>query len=408
MLIPSIDLMDGKAVQLVGGKEKVLEVADVEGLARRYRVYGEIAVIDLDAALGRGNNLPLVKRLCALARCRVGGGIRDEKRAAELLRAGAAQVILGTAANEELLGKLPRERTIVAVDQSRGRIVNQGWTAEESEAPLDRIRRLSPYCGGFLVTLVHNEGRMGGADLDAAREVRAATRRPVTLAGGITSAAEVAALDAMHLDAQVGMALYTGHLDPSDAFLACVDFDKGGGLVPCVVQDRAGRVLMVATQTRETLRAALDRGRGIYWSRTRGEPWEKGATSGHVQELLLTRVDCDRDTVLFTVRQEGPACDTGEATCFGSADFAVGDLERVIGERKAAGPGKSYTQKLLHIPGLLDEKLREEVEEVIEAKARPDDLVWECADLFYFLAVRMAEGNIRFEQVLAELDRRRR
>jgi phosphoribosyl-AMP cyclohydrolase / phosphoribosyl-ATP pyrophosphohydrolase len=407
MLIPSIDLMDGKAVQLVGGREKVLEVDDVVGLARRFRVYGEIAVVDLDAATGRGDNLALVERLCREARCRVGGGVRDAARAERLLRAGAERVVVGTAATEELLRRLPRERVVVALDQRDGRLLSEGWQRTEAEPPLERLARLEGLCAGFLVTAVHREGRLAGPDLSLARTLRAATTAELTYAGGVTTAAEVAELDRMGLDAQVGMALYTGRLDPADAFLACLDWDKGAGLVPCVVQEETGAVLMVAWQSRESLRGALETGRGVYFSRSRGEVWVKGATSGHTQELLLARADCDRDALLFTVRQTGPACHTGRATCFGAAEFGLADLERVVAGRLASPPPGSYTARLFAEPGLLDAKLREELAEVVEAQARPDDLVWECADLLYFLLARMAASGITLRQVSAELERRR-
>jgi phosphoribosyl-ATP pyrophosphohydrolase/phosphoribosyl-AMP cyclohydrolase len=406
MLIPSIDLMDGKAVQLVGGREKALEVADVIGLARRFRVYGEIAVIDLDAALGRGDNRSLVERLCREARCRVGGGVRDRRRAEELLRAGAERVIIGTAADEALLASLPRERVMVAVDHRDGTLLSHGWQSAEQEAPLERMRRLAPLCAGFLVTRVDREGRCGGADFEAARELRAATGRALTYAGGVATAAEVAALDRLGLDAQVGMALYTGRLDPAEAFAVCLDFEKGGGRLPCVVEDTAGRVRMLAWQTPESLRRALAEGRGIYHSRSRDEVWVKGATSGHTQALLRARADCDRDAVLFTVDQQGPACHTGTATCFGPADFRLEDLASIISGRLVDPPAGSYTARLLADPELLDGKLREELEEVVEATQRPDELVWECADLLYHLLVRMAAAGVSLRRVAAELARR--
>lgn len=405
MLIPSIDLMGGKAVQLVGGRTKILEVDDVLGLALRWRIYGELAVIDLDAALGQGDNLELVKELCRVARCRVGGGVRTSAQAHELLRAGAARIILGTAASEELLAQLPRERTLVAVDQNYGRLQSRGWRQDEAEAPLDRVRRLAPLCGGFLMTVVDKEGRLEGVDWEAARQIRQATERPVTYAGGVGSAEDVAALDRLGLDAQVGMALYRGLLDPTEAFVACLNWEKQGGLIPAAVQDRAGRLRMLAWQTPESLRQALTSAKGIYWSRTRSELWEKGKSSGNGQQLLRVEADCDRDTLRFVVEQAGPSCHTDAATCFGAADFAVTDLEATIEQRAQSVTPTSYTARLFREDGLLEAKLREETEEVIQAKT-PDELVWESADLLYFLLVRMNQGGIRLEQVLRELERR--
>lgn len=397
--------MGGKAVQLVGGRTKVLEVEDVVGLALRWRVYGELAVIDLDAALGQGSNLELVKALCRVARCRVGGGVRTVEQAHELLRAGAARVIIGTAASEAFLAKLPRERAIVAVDQKHGRLQSMGWRTDEVEGPLERVRRLAPFCGGFLMTVVDKEGRLDGVGWEAAGQIRQATQLPVTYAGGVGTAEDVAALDRLGLDAQVGMALYRGLLDPAEAFLACLDWEKQGGLLPAAVQDEAGRLRMLAWQSRESLRLALNEGKGIYWSRSREELWEKGKGSGNRQALLRVEADCDRDTLRFVVAQTGGACHSGAASCFGGVDFALTDLEATLQQRKRSAPQDSYSARLFREEGLLEAKLREETEEVIQART-PDEQVWESADLLYFLMARMTQGGIRLEQVLRELERR--
>jgi phosphoribosyl-ATP pyrophosphohydrolase len=408
MLIPSIDLMAGKAVQLIGGKEKVLEVEDVMRLARSFRVYGEIAVIDLDAAMGRGDNLELIKQICKEVRCRVGGGIRDRKKAEELLRAGARKLIIGTAADESFLSQFPKDMVMVAVDHWDGTLLSHGWLKDEKESPLDRMRRLAPYCCGFLVTQVHREGRMLGVDFEAARALRERVPNEIVYAGGVTSAEEVAKLDKLGLDAQVGMALYTGRLDPSEAFTACMDFSKANGMLASVVQDQAGRLRMVAWQTPESLKKALTTRQGAFYSRSRKSLWVKGESSGHTQELLFACPDCDRDVVRFVVKQTGPSCHTGMDTCFGPAEFRLEDLEQIILSRKNKLPADSYTARLLREPALLEEKLCEETAEVIAAKDRPDDLVWECADLTYFLMVQMAAGGVTLSQVLNELARRRK
>jgi len=137
MIIPSIDLMDGKAVQLRQGKEKVLEKKNVLELAKDFRKYGEIAVIDLDAAFGKGDNLKLIKRICRVAECRVGGGIRTAEKAGEILRAGAKKIIIGTKASPEFLSNLPREKIIVALDSKNGKVVNEGWTKKTEKTPLE-------------------------------------------------------------------------------------------------------------------------------------------------------------------------------------------------------------------------------------------------------------------------------
>ena len=141
MIIPSIDLMSGKAVQLRQGKEKVLEKENVIELAKYYARFGEIAVIDLDAAMGKGDNEQLIKEICKVAKCRVGGGIRDREKAKRILANGASKIIIGTAANEELLSKLPKDKVIVAIDSKNGKITTEGWTKELEATPLDFIKR---------------------------------------------------------------------------------------------------------------------------------------------------------------------------------------------------------------------------------------------------------------------------
>ncbi len=406
MLIPSIDLMDGKAVQLIGGRRKVIEVENVMELVDRWSVYGELAVIDLDAALGRGDNLQLVEKICSQARCRVGGGVRDVQRAGELLRAGAQKIIVGTAATPEFLRQLPREMTMVALDQDRGTLLSHGWQKREGDSPQERMEQLTPLCAGFLVTHVHREGRMTGLDRMELENMAATAHLPITYAGGVAGVEDVVWLDRRGVDAQVGMALYRGDLDPADCFVECAAFGQKAGLLPCVVQDSQHRLRMMAWQTPETLREALRSRRGIYFSRSRNRRWVKGECSGNQQKLIRAALDCDRDTISFTVTQAGPTCHTGQESCFGTLDFAWGDLLQKVQHRRTTPEGRSYTRRLFQDPELLDAKLREEIDEVIEASGRPDDLVWECADVLYFLTVKMVQGGIGLDQVFNELKRR--
>jgi len=303
MIIPSIDLMGGQTVQLVGGKEHALDAGDPVPIARRFGRVGEIAVIDLDAALGQGSNRALVEATCRLARCRVGGGIRDEATARHFLDAGASKIILGTAARPELLSKLPRERVIVALDAVDGEVVVEGWRTKTGATIAERMRELRDLAGGFLVTFVEREGRMQGTALERVAELcEAAGSSALTIAGGVTTAHEIAELDRMGVDAQVGMALYTGTIDLADAFAAPLVSDRPDGLFATSVVDEHGRALGLAWSSKESLREALATGTGVYHSRKRGL-WRKGESSGATQELLAVALDCDRDALRFTVRQ---------------------------------------------------------------------------------------------------------
>lgn len=405
MIVPSIDLMGGQAVQLVGGKEKALDAGDPRPLADRFGRVGEVAVIDLDAALEQGSNEPLIEELLTRARCRVGGGIRSVERARSWLDRGAAQVILGTAARPEVLKELPRERTIAALDCDHGEVVVRGWRHGTGLRLEERLVALRELVGGFLITFVEREGRMGGVDLALVeRLVELARPARVTIAGGVTTAEEVAAIDRLGADAQVGMALYTGRLDLADCVAALLSSDRPDGLWPTVVSDPRGAALGLCYSNRDSLRVALDEGRGVYWSRTRGL-WRKGESSGATQALLGVEVDCDRDALRFRVRQSAPGfCHTGSWTCFGE-ERGLGELARRVAARLADAPAGSYTRRLLEDPALLRSKLREEAGELADARSAAE-VVHEAADVLYFTLVALARAGASLEQVEAELDRR--
>lgn len=223
MLIPAIDLKDGAVVQLVQGDRLAIKHDDVFEWVRRFEHFPKVQVIDLDAAMGAGDNLSLVRRIAASLNCRVGGGIRTVARAQDILAAGAQQIIAGSALFKngrvdvdfarELAEAVGPERVIAAVDSRGGRVVVHGWKTALPLAAVEAVRSLEPYCGEFLYTHVDAEGLMQGTNIGAILEVRRVTSRRLTAAGGITTRKEIDELDAAGVDAVVGMALYTGKLD---------------------------------------------------------------------------------------------------------------------------------------------------------------------------------------------------
>jgi len=405
MIVPSIDLMDGQAVQLVGGAEKALEAGDPRPLAKRFGVIGEIAVVDLDAALGRGSNAGLMRDLLRLAPCRVGGGIRDAATARAWLDAGATRVVLGTAAEPAVLEQLPAERVVAALDARDGEVVVEGWQKGTGRGIEERMDELRDLVGAFLVTFVEREGRLAGSDLARVPAlIEAAGGAELTVAGGITTAGEIAELDRLGADAQVGMALYTGRLSLSDTVSAVLTSDRPDGLWPTVVADEHGRALGLVYSDAGSLKAALETRRGTYRSRSRGL-WIKGATSGAEQKLLQVRPDCDRDALLFTVRQAGSGfCHRGSWSCWGEPG-GLGTLARRLNERRREAPAGSYTRRLLEEPGLLDAKLREEADELAAAPDR-EAVVAEAADLLYFTLAALTRAGVGLAEVERELDRR--
>lgn len=217
MIIPCIDLMDGKVVQLVQGREKALEGGTPLEMLEKFAAFPEIQVIDLDAAMDRGSNDDLVELIAARAVARVGGGVRSPERARMLIQQGAHRVIIGTAAfQRELLQKIADavgpERLIIALDSKGGKVVVKGWQQVTDFTAEEVIQQFEPYCSGFLCTYVDKEGLMQGTDLDWFRRLRASTDHELTAAGGITTMDEIRALRDLGIHAALGMAIYTGRL----------------------------------------------------------------------------------------------------------------------------------------------------------------------------------------------------
>ncbi len=220
MLIPSIDLQEGKIVQLVQGEKKALEFDNLSYWIERFSSYPLVQLIDLDAAMSCGHNHELIATITKQLPCQVGGGIRNIDRARELLDLGAKRVIFGSSLlregqiNTELAqhaaAALGTEHLTFAIDSRNGRVAIKGWKEKTSITPFDVIRGLDTYCSAFLYTHIDSEGTMTGFPMEVARELHLTTNRKLIVAGGIRSMDEVAALDAMGVDAVVGMAIYTG------------------------------------------------------------------------------------------------------------------------------------------------------------------------------------------------------
>lgn len=402
MIIPSIDIMCGRVVQLIQGEELALTSGDPFDMLDAFSIVGEVAVIDLDRARNEGDNSDLIREMCARRPVRVGGGIRDVEDAVDWLDGGARKVIIGTAASPELLLQLPKERVIVALDYREGEVLSHGWRESTGETVAARLEKLTGLCAGFLITSVEREGGLGGVDLDQARQlVTAAGDARVTIAGGVASAEEVAALDRLGADAQVGMALYTGRLGLPEALAASLD--PPDGLWPTVVVDEHGVALGLAWSDRESICKAVESRTGVYHSRSRGL-WVKGATSGATQELISVDLDCDRDTLRFTVRQADPGfCHLETRTCWGS-DHGLSSLDRRLTQIAAERPEDSNTVRLLEDADLLKAKLIEEATEL--SVAPTEEVAAETADLLYFALTKAKSAGVTLEDIVSELDRR--
>ena len=427
MVISSIDLKDGHVVQLKNGKELVLQRDDADDLINEFNLYGEVAVIDLDAAMGhtdsKGNtvNTNLLKSLLRKGNVRTGGGVRSVKRARELISLGAEKVIVGSSAwkadaksgedflNVDFLNELAeaigKQRIIISVDAINGNIAVKGWTETLAIPLVEAAKAAEKYCSELLFTCVEKEGCMGGTDMNLVKSLRENVSCRVVAAGGVSSVEEIAELEKLGCDVQLGMALYTGKVSLKDSFISCLNWEKVD-MVPVIAQSVNGEVLMMGYANKEAFDKTFETKKLTFWSRTRNCLWTKGETSGHFLEVHKMRVDCDRDTVLATVVPHGGACHTGSWSCFGAEPDEKSSLERlysVIQERFANPRPGSYTATL--DGKRVREKIEEESEELCEADGK-DEVTWEAADLLYFVSVLMYKEGVDWKDVLDELDRR--
>ncbi|MDR0557095.1 MAG: phosphoribosyl-ATP diphosphatase [Treponema sp.] len=426
MVIASIDIQGGKVVQLKQGAELVLQRDNAAELAETFDTYGEVAVIDLDAAMGRGSNAGMIKPLLRKAVCRVGGGVRTVAQAQELVSLGARKIIVGSSAFrvngafavniaflEALSKKIGRERVIVAVDARDNEIVVDGWKTRTGLPLVQSAKAVEPYAGELLFTGVEREGSMTGIDLEPVKQLCAAVSCFVTAAGGVSTLDEIEALAALGCDVQLGMALYTGAISLADAFVRSLNWKKGEilapqpfALLPVIAQSVDGQVMMSGFADREAVAETFKRGNLCFHSRTRNTLWMKGEHSGNTLRLIRIRADCDRDALLATVEPAGPVCHTGAWSCFNTnRDYTWRLLQSVIAGRFRNPTPGSYTATL--DDNLVREKVREEAEELCAAAAH-DDIVWEAADLLYFATALITRAGVAVEEVLAELDRRRK
>ncbi len=428
MVISSIDLKDGHVVQLKNGKDLVLQRDDSDALIDEFNKYGEVAIIDLDAALrntdekGNTKNTELLKSLLRRGNVRVGGGIRDVKKARQLISLGAEKVIIGSAAwnanrkdgepilntafLDELVKAIGRQRIIISVDAINGKIAVKGWTETANISLIEGAREAEKYASELLFTCVEKEGCMQGTDMGMVKELRNAVKCRVVAAGGVNSLEQVVELERMGCDVQLGMALYTGVVSLKDSFIECLDWKKTDGMIPLIAQSEAGEVLMMGYANKDAFERTFKDGKLTFFSRTRKALWTKGETSGHFLQLVKLRADCDRDTVLATVIPHGGACHTGSWTCFTSEPDAKSNMERLyatIADRFANPKPGSYTATLND--KRVREKVMEEAEELTEAEGK-DEVVWEAADLLYFVSVLMYKEGVNWQDVYNELDKR--
>ncbi|MBI3308599.1 MAG: bifunctional phosphoribosyl-AMP cyclohydrolase/phosphoribosyl-ATP diphosphatase HisIE, partial [Candidatus Melainabacteria bacterium] len=295
----------------------------------------------------------------------------------------------------------------VAIDSKDDMVVNKGWTAKTNRSPSDLVKELEPYCCEFLFTDVNREGLMKGMDFGKIKKLKELTQNKLTAAGGISFINEIKLLEELGVNSQLGMALYIGRIKLDEAFVSLLDFSKNNGFIPTIVQDEQNQVLMLAFSSRESILKTFRERKATYYSRSRKMLWTKGETSGNYQEIIKVRYDCDRDTLLFTVKQNNAACHYGKYSCFGEKKFSFQKLYDVLVDRIKSPRDKSYTSKIATNENKIKQKIKEECLELLKYKDK-NNLVWEVSDLFYFIFCLMVKNKIEIKDIENELWRRRR
>lgn len=418
MVIASVDIQGAKVVQLRQGADLVLKRDGAAAFVEDFDRYGEVAIIDLDAAKGCIDNTALIKPLLRLAQCRVGGGIRTVSQACEFLSWGAQKIIIGSMAfrdsitgrfklNTEFLSdlalKIGKERIIIAIDSRGENIVIDGWKTVTTLPLIETAQEAAGFAGELMWTCVEREGTMTGIDMDLAQRLRTSLPCRLTVAGGVSTLDEIERLAVLGCDVQLGMALYTGAVSLADAFVRCLNWNKTP-LLSVIAQSADGQVLMTGFADKEAVSETFKRGKLCFHSRSRDNLWMKGENSGNTLDLIRLHADCDRDALLATVNPAGSVCHTGAYSCFAtSRRYTLEYLQEIISERFRTSPDGSYTATLND--ELVRRKLMEEAYELCTASTH-EERVWEAADLFFFATALITRAGITVQEVLNELDRR--
>lgn len=451
IILPAIDLKDGKCVRLFQGDYATAEqvAEDPVKTAQSFEEQGArwVHLVDLDGAKARrpvNDSTVFSIRDNVSMNIEVGGGIRDMDTVEYYLSHGINRIILGSAAlhSPEFVREAVKKygkKIAVGIDALKGKVAAEGWTAQSEVDYLEMAKRMEDIGVRYLiVTDIYKDGTMNGPNLVMLDKVNRAVSCNIIASGGVSNLKDIVDLNALGVyGAIAGKSIYTKALDLTAAITAsqrlsgksfkCSEevedhlerYFKKSELIPCIVQEAStNEVLMLAYMNRESMAKTLETGYTWFYSRSRQTLWNKGATSGHTQKVISMYADCDDDTLLVKVVQTGAACHTGSHSCFykeiarnygGNTMDILQQLYDTVLERKGEKQEGSYTCYLFE-QGLdkILKKCGEECSEVIIAakNGKKEDTVGEISDLLYHLTVMMVNENIPLDDVRAELDRR--
>lgn len=417
--IPTLDISQGKAVLVQHGKVYNV-LGDAMEKANFLSMVPHFQVVDIDAAMETGNNRELIKQICQKYRCYAGGGIRTYEDACDILNSSAKRVIVSTAI-DDLIGKVPKDRMIVAfdIDLNFG-VFSKGRLGKMQETLFELIEKYKDQIEMMTITFHDAEGTCSGIPFKQVQEIKQfidekGMNIKLVFAGGLAKVEELEKLFKMNVVPQFGSGFWNGKFTLGDVFKAmsgfisekkCVEY-QGTKLIPTIVQSVDGQVLGLVFSTPETIKSSVDSRIATFFSRDQMSVWIKGATSGNYFKLKHIHYCCDGTSVRFVVEGDN-FCHTGSESCFGNTDPARASLksvQRLLQMRLASGDEKSYTRKLMNDGYKVHSKVLEEAEELVCA-SRPEEIIHEAADLLYFILMFLEKQSVSVEDVESELIKR--
>lgn len=394
MIIPSILIQGGQAVDASLSSRELTALGDPLPLMEKLTRVGLVSVIDVDASAGAGDNGPLMHQLLERGPCRVSAGILDEETAWEWLDAGAHSIVIGPRAKPSFLRKFPKHQILVSFE------IGGAHLAQATREVRARMEDLAEFAGGFTVRWTTEDGCEDFVELDRVNElIPYCGEARLTVSGRVRRESDVATFDRLNVDVECGTLLCTQEFSLADIMAALLADGSGKDLWPTVVVDEHQHALGLAWSNLESLRKALEEGKGIYYSRSRKALWQKGENSGATQELVRAEIDCDRDSLRFLVRQHGKGfCHLGMFTCWGPL-VGLGWLETELRDRAHELQAES--------PEEVERKLREKIYEYARTET-PEDAIAEASELVSYIAISLARKGGTLTQVSREIDRRAR
>ena len=345
----------------------------------------------------------LLKEICSVAECYLLMSSPKFETIKSVLQMGVKKVIIPEKDIKNIDRKISKNIIIARITLQKKLLLNSNLINLKEDLQ-EIFNQVNPYCSEFLIDYEEEFNIDQSTLLEIIKIVSSFNQNSLTFL--VPDSKITNEIERMGVNPLISSRELIEEKEMINIFKSVINFQKHEGLVPTIVRDEHNQILMLAFSSQDSLKQALVQKEGIYYSRSRNSIWIKGKTSGNYQSLCQARYDCDQDTLLFTVRQFGVACHLQRYSCFGNKEFKLSDLYEIIQDRILNPVANSYTSKISKDEQLIIEKIKEESNEVINY-TNDENLVWEIADLMYFIMVLMAKKGIKIQDILNELWSRR-